>query len=215
MAYNSVSRATAQALASNSNQSFDLIENYIFLYHVGYNSQTGQHGQFIILPSYPDQITDTISANFSQESPLSRSAPIFSYQSSGPRTLQINLKFHREMMTQINYRASNVKVELGDDYVDTLVKQLQAVALPSYKTASRMVDPPMVALRFGNTVFIKGVVIGGVTVTYGLPILDDGKYAMVEIGFTVTETDPYDAESVSAAGSMRGLSSSLEKRLRG
>ena len=45
-------------------------------------------------------------------------------------------------MTQINYGVSNLSVELGDDYVDTIIKQLQAVALPSYKAASKMVNPP-------------------------------------------------------------------------
>ena len=135
------------------------------------------------------------------------------YKSSGPRTVQISLKFHREMMTQINYGVSNLNVELGDDYVDTLLKQLQAIAMPSYKQASKMVDPPQVAVRFGNDIFIKGVVIGGITVTYGLPILENNKYAVVDVSFQVTETDPYDAESVALQGSFRGLSNTLEKRL--
>jgi hypothetical protein len=34
-----------------------------------------------------------------------------------------------------------------------------------------MVNPPMVAVRFGNEIFIKGVVTGGVTVTSQLPLL--------------------------------------------
>lgn len=192
---------------------YNLIENYIYLYHVGYNDQTKQKGQFVVLPSYPESITDSLGSEFSSESPLSRSAPIFSYKSSGPRTVQVSLKFHREMMTQINYGISNLNVELGDDYVDTLIKQLQAVALPSYRQASKMVEPPQVAIRFGNDIFIKGVVIGGITLTYGLPILENNKYAIVDVTFQVTETDPYDAESVASLGSFRGLDRTLEKRL--
>ena len=127
--------------------------------------------------------------------------------------MQITLPFHRDMMTEINYGVSNLSVELGDDYVDTIIKSLQACALPSYKTASKMVDPPMVALRFGNEIFIKGIIKGSVTVTYKLPILDNNKYSQVEVSFNVTEVDPYDAETALEKGSFRGMSATFEKRL--
>ena len=116
-------------------------------------------------------------------------------------------------MTQINYGASNLTVELGDDYVDTIIKNLQACALPSYKTASKMIDPPMVAVRFGNEIFIKGIINGGVNVSYKLPLLDTNKYALVTVQFSITEIDPYDAETVAQSGSFRGLDRNLEKRL--
>lgn len=190
-----------------------MIENYLYIYHVGYNKNTGETGQFVVLPTYPESIQDSLASSFQSSTPLARSAPIFSYANSGPRSMQITLAFHRDMMTEINYGVSNLNVELGDDYVDTIIKLLQACALPSYKTASKMVDPPMVALRFGNEIFIKGIINSGVTVTYKLPILDNNKYSQVEIGFTVTETDPYDAETVAKVGSFRGMSNTLEKRL--
>lgn len=190
-----------------------MIENYLYMYHVGYNEQTGQKGQFVILPTYPETISDQLSSTFVDTSPLSRSAPIYSYSHSGPRSIAFTLVFHRDMMTQINYGVSTLKVELGDDYVDTIIKNLQACALPSYKTAIKMVDPPQVALRFGNEIFIKGIINGGVNITYKLPLLDNNKYALVEIQFTVTEIDPYDAESVIKSGSFRGLDKTLEKRL--
>lgn len=113
----------------------------------------------------------------------------------------------------VNQGRSNLNVELGDDYVDTIIKNLQACALPSYKAASKMVNPPAVAVRFGNEIFIKGIVQGGVTVTYKLPLLENNKYALVDIGFQVIETDPYDAESVAQNGSFRGLDKTIERRL--
>ena len=79
--------------------------------------------------------------------------------------------------------------------------------------AAKMVNPPSVAVRFGNEIFIKGIVNGGVTVTYKTPLLENNKYALVDISFTVTETDPYDAETVANLGSFRGLDSTIEKRL--
>lgn len=200
-------------LAKRNKQKMNMIDNYLYIYHIGYDPKTGQKGQFVVLPTYPETIQDSLTSTFTSSTPLSRSAPIFSYSRSGPRSMQITLAFHRDMMTEINYGVSNLSVALGDDYVDTIIKNLQACALPSYKAASKMIEPPMVALRFGNEIFIKGIIDGGVTVTYKLPILDNNKYSQVEIGFTVTEIDPYDAETVAEKGSFRGMSSTLEKRL--
>lgn len=67
----------------------ELIENYIYLYHTN---------QFILLPTYPEQISDSLGVNFNSTSLLARSAPIFSYSNSGPRSLRISLHLHRDMM---------------------------------------------------------------------------------------------------------------------
>lgn len=184
------------------NREFNMIDNYIYLYHVD---------QFIVIPTFPDSLQDRISVNFNKATPMSRSAPIYSYSDSGPRSIQVQLDLHRDMMTQINYGVSNAKVAVGDDYVDTLIKQIQAAALPAYGASKKMVDPPMVAVRFGNDVFIKGVVVDGVSVSYSLPILTGNKYAHVSVSFTVEEVDPYDATTVMAAGSFRGLDTTLER----
>ena len=179
-----------------------MIDNYVYLYHVD---------QFIVLPTFPESIADTLSVNFSKATPMSRSAPIYSYSDSGPRSLQVNLDLHRDMMYQINHQVSNATVAIGDDYVDTLIKQIQAVALPEYGASDKMVDPPMIAVRFGNDIFIKGVVTGAVSVTYQLPIIQGNKYAHVQVSFTVEEVDPYDARTVMQAGSFRGLDTTLER----
>lgn len=183
---------------------FKFIDNYIYLYHID---------KFIILPTWPESIQDSLSSTFAQSNPLARSAPIFSYTNSGPRTVQVSLSLHREMMSQINYGVSNINVEIDDDYVDTLVKQIQAIALPAYASPAKMVNPPLIAVRFGNEIFIKGVVQGGISITYSGPILDNNKYAQIQISFTVSEIDPYDAESISKYGSFRGLNKTLERTL--
>lgn len=183
---------------------FNMIDNYIYLYHTD---------TFIIIPSYPESFSDSLGVQFSPETPLMRSAPIFSYSSSGPRQIRVELKMHREMMYQINYGVSNANVNLNDDYVDTLIKEIQAAVLPTYSTANKMVDPPLVAIRFGNDIFCKGVITGDVSTTYDLPVLQNGKYAQVGFSFTMLEVDPYDANTVSKIGSFRGLDTSLERRL--
>jgi hypothetical protein len=191
----------------------DLITNYIYMYHVD---------KFLILPTYPENVQDHLSSNFGTTNPLARSAPIYSYVSSGPRTVQISLDLHRDMLYQVNMGANNLFTSesgldsLDVDYVDDLVKELQAIALPVYSAGEKMVNPPMVAVRLGDDIYIKGVVQGGISVTYGLPIIrigDENKYAKVSISFTVHEVDPYDAVTVMNVGSFRGIDRTLEKRL--
>ena len=114
-------------------------------------------------------------------------------------------------MDDVNIGASNIELEPGEDYVDTLIKCLQAIAVPKYNLSNKAVEVPTVAIRFGNEIFIKGIVNGGITVTYQKPILSNNKYSQVEVAFKVSETDPYDATSISKNGSFRGLTRAMKK----
>lgn len=186
-----------------------LIENYIYFYHLD---------KFCILPLYPEEVTDSIKTNFSETNSLARSAPVQTFSNSGPRTVAFSFDLHRDLMNDVNISSSNLLDNAnkvidfgGDDYIDTLVKYLQAAALPvyrNYSSGSKGVIPPMIAIRLGNEIFIKGVVQGGVNITYKKPILKIGnkdKYARMSISFTVVEVDPYDAEKVVKVGSFRGI----------
>lgn len=184
---------------------YAMIDNYIYLFH----TQT-----MIVVPAFADSVTDNLSCTYVQSTPLSRSAPIYSYQSSGPRTLRFEFNLHRDMMKEINYGISNVSdldMPDNDDYVNFMIKAIQAAALPSYEAATKAVNPPVVAVRLGGDIFIKGVVTGGVSVTYGYPILEGGHYANVRIGLDVAEIDPYQASDVIKEGSYRGLPKTLER----
>ena len=183
---------------------FRLIENYIYLYHTK---------TFVIIPTFNETVNDTMGVSFEASTPMSRSAPIYSYANSGPRSLQVGLQLHRDLFVQMNQNVSNAPVTPTDDYVDVLIKQLQAAAYPVYGGSQKLVDPPMVALRFGDEIFIKGIVNGSVSVTYGLPVLENNKYAIVGVGFTINEVDPYDANQVMINGSWRGFDSSLERNV--
>lgn len=187
---------------------FKMIDNYVYLHHLK---------EFVIIPTYPDSVTDTTNVQFAQNTPLLRSAPIYSYSLSGPRGVGFDFKLHREMMKEINYKRSNAKVTLTDDYIDILVKYLQTAAYPKYSAAEKMVDPPLVTVRLGDEIYIKGVVSGNVQTAYSGPLLVDEngneKYAIVEISFSVNEVDPYDADLVAMSGSFRGLDTTLERNL--
>lgn len=183
---------------------FRMIDNYVYMYHTG---------TLLALPTYADSITDVMSVNFVSSTPLARSSPIYSYATSGPRQLSFTFNLHRDMMQAINYGVSNLDTTINDDYVDYLINSLQACAVPEYSSTDKMVDPPMVAVRLGNDIFIKGVVLGNVSVTYELPILTTGKYASAKVSFVVAEVDPYSADTIQVAGSFRGLSTSLERNV--
>ena len=187
----------------NYSDPFLMIENYIYLHHVN---------KFIVLPSFVDSVTDSQPVTFQTSTPLSRSAPIYSYAHSGPRTIQATFDLHRDMMQDINKDISNIPVTVDNDYVDLFIKYIQAATLPSYEAASKMVNPPIVSMRLGNDIFIKGVISSQVGITYKYPILSNGRYANVSINLTISEIDPYDAKSVLTTGSFRYVSTDLERQ---
>lgn len=184
---------------------FRQIENYIYISHLG------DDGKYFIIPTSPDTIQDSMTSTFASENPLSRSAPIFTYSYSGPRTVTINLQLHRDMMDDANVGISNVNIEDGEDYIDTLIKSIQAISVPKYNVTNKAVEPPIIAIRFGNEIFIRGIVNGSISVSYSKPILNNGKYALINIGFTIYEIDPYDSAAIEANGSFRGLTKGLRK----
>lgn len=190
-------------MAYSSTASAPIVDNYIYLFHTD---------EWVLLPQYPEQVNDTMTSRFSQTNAMSRTAPVFSYSYSGPRQVQISLSLHRDMLNEVNVDASNMRVDRssGMDLTETLIKRLQAIALPRYDAANKEVVPPMVAVRLGNEVFVKGVVDGSVSVTYIKPIMEDGRYAQVQVSFTVSEVEPFDAESVSQLGSFRGITKTFK-----
>ena len=192
-----------------------------------YISHLDEAYQYWMLPGYPEKVTDQMQSSFQESSALGRSAPVFTFSHSGPRSIQINLSFHRDMFEEINrfqypkgskYFGSG-KVgndlteadysEAAEDMAEKFIHAIQAIAIPKYNLSNKAIEPPLVAIRLGKEVFIKGIVSGGVSVTYGKPILSNEKYAIVDISFTVSEVDPYDSSTVFKNGSFRGLTATL------
>ena len=177
-----------------------------------YISHLDEDHQYWMLPGYPDSVTDQMSSNFSDSTALGRSAPVYTFSNSGPRSVNISLKFHRDMFEDINKSIHPDKLDdLDEDMAESFIHAIQAIAVPKYNLSNKAVEPQLVALRLGREIFIKGIVSGGVSVTYGKPILINEKYAEITISFTVSEVDPYDATTVFKNGSFRGLTASLRK----
>lgn len=187
-------------MAKNDLFSKILPDCYIYISHLDEGAQYWQ------LPCYPDEVTDQMNSNFQETSALGRSAPVFTFSSSGPRSVQISLNFHRDMMEEV---PSNVKPKDGEDKAEAFIHALQAIAVPKYNLSNKAIEPPLIAIRLGREIFIKGIVSGGVQVTYGKPILVNEKYATMKVSFTVSEVDPYDSTTVYQNGSFRGMTATL------
>lgn len=185
-----------------------LPDNYLYISHLDENFQ------FWKLPCNPETISDSMGSTFSETSALGRSAPVFTYSKSGPRTVQVSLHLHRDMMDAVNIGVSNADLKYGEDYVDNLIKALQAIVVPKYNLSNKAVEPPLVALRLSNEVFIKGIVNNSIGLEYKLPLIPTAtgsKYAQVTLSLTITEVDPYDASTVFKNGSFRGVVKTLKK----
>lgn len=192
-------------MARNNKYSTVLEDNYIYISHLDENFQ------FWKLPTWPDSVADTMTSTFQATNALGRTAPVYTFSNAGPRTVQIEIPLHRDIMDEINVGISNVFLGDGEDYVDNLIKALQSIAVPKYNLQNKAVEPPMVALRLGNEIFIKGVVTSGIALTYSKPILSNGKYAQVKLSLQIAEVDPYDATSIFKNGGFRGVVQSLKK----
>ncbi len=154
-------------------------DNYIIFYHTG---------KSYVIPVDPETIMDSMSASFASSTPLSRSAPIYSYQNSGPRSVQFSFTLHRDLCKEFNPGS--------EDMVDELIDNLEGMVLPDYESANKVVNPPIVGVKIRDEIWIKGVVSGSVSKSFQVPILKYGdkyKYALVTLSFSVTEIKPYSA----------------------
>lgn len=182
---------------TNANPNRELDDCYLYISHLDENVQ------FWKLPVWPDELSDTMSSTFQSTNVLGRTAPVYTFSNAGPRTVQINIPLHRDIMEQINLDWCNAELHEGEDYVDALIRALRAIALPKYNVENKLIEPPMLAARIGNDIFIKGVLQDSIGISYGKPILANGKYATVDVSITIAEVDPYDATQVYNEGGFR------------
>lgn len=177
---------------------------YLYISHL----DLPEEAKYWQLPGYPDEVTDNMPSEFAASTALGRSAPVYTFSNAGPRSIQISLNFHRDMFEEM---PTNVTPRDGEDKAESFIHALQAIAVPKYNLSNKAIEPPLVAVRLGREVFIKGVVTSGINVTFGKPILVNEKYATMKISFTISEVDPYDASTVFQNGSFRGLTATMRQ----
>ena len=167
-------------------------DNYIIFHHTG---------KSFIIPVDPDSVADSMNASFAQNHPLSRSAPIYSYQNSGPRNVQVSFTLHRDLCKEFNPNS--------EDAVEELVNNLEGMVLPDYNSASKVVNPPIVSLKIRDEIFITAIV-QNVGKSFNLPLLNyngNYKYAIVNLNFSVAEIQPYSASILPSVKGGRRLGS--------
>ena len=94
-----------------------------------YISHLDEEFKYWQLPGYPEEVTDQMSSSFAENTALGRSAPVYTFSNAGPRTIQINLNFHRDMFEEM---PSNVTPRDGEDKAESFIHALQAIAVPKY-----------------------------------------------------------------------------------
>lgn len=177
---------------------------YLYISHL----DLPEEAKYWQLPGYPDEVTDNMPSEFATSTALGRSAPVYTFSNAGPRSIQLSLNFHRDMFEDM---PTNVTPRDGEDKAESFIHALQAIAVPKYNLSNKAIEPPLVAVRLGREVFIKGVVTSGINVTFGKPILVNEKYATMKISFTISEVDPYDASTIFQNGSFRGLTATMRQ----
>lgn len=177
-----------------------LIQNYIYFHHLS---------EAVLLPLYPEQVFDTMTASFSSTNILGRSAPIYTYSTSGPRTVSFNLEVHRDMLNDVNLTNMTFlgkKID-PEETINELINTLEASVLPKYVDATKAVNPPIVSVRLGKDIYIKGVCTN-CTHTFKGPIRQE-HYLQCDLSLSIMEYDAYDAQLVKTLGKYRGVQDSL------
>lgn len=140
-------------------------ECFLRVQHNGW-SRKDEKGRDIIfpLPCYPDQISESQSASWSQSSPLGRSSPISTYTGTGYRTFGLNFRLHREMCNG------------NEAYIDEVLVELRRTVFPYY--IEKGLQPPVTTFQFGQF-RCKGYV-ESVSFSWMKPIID-GYYQCCDV----------------------------------
>lgn len=131
----------------------------------------------------PITVSESVPVSWSSPATiLGRSVPILGYDSTGPRSLAIDL----ELYAGEYYRPGIVNTD--NDPVGTLHKDLdflKSLEYPDY-SASTIEPPPIVLLSIGETLKIRGV-ISNLSISHNKPYDNRNRSMYVSVSFTCTQ----------------------------
>ena len=116
------------------------------------------------IPCYPESISESQQATWSDVAPLGRTSPLSAYTGTGYRGFSISLKLHREMVMG------------NEDYIESLLVAMRQCVYPQY-TQSGLI-PPTVTIMFGE--FKAKGFVRSVNFNWQKPIID-GKYQVCDV----------------------------------
>lgn len=152
-----------------------------------YSSLTDESVDF---PVYPEEYEDGYTANYeTMPDMLYQYEPWYTYKSSGPRTINLTFKMHRDMWTG----------DHRDGKCNSLIRFCQANCFPAYNGAS--VNTPIVALYIAGKPYIRGILTEEKH-TYSGPLGLDKFPLAVDLTLTFTEISvtPLNFETVRKKG---------------
>lgn len=122
----------------------------------------------IITFEMPQELADSMSSEFDQQTVRGRSLPVQGYSSSGPRTISLNLPIYADTCYE--------------DF-DTTIRKFQALSYPSYESFTQ---PPTCYVKIGNLINDTFVILS-VNVNFMTPFRD-GKYTQAEVSLELNWT---------------------------
>ena len=93
------------------------------------------------MPCFPENITDGVTANYNDETPVGRSEPYLVYQSTGSRDIPFKFTMHREMTE-------------NEADIENIVKYIESAVYPNYSGGVAAVKT---SVEIGNQIYISGV----------------------------------------------------------
>lgn len=147
----------------------------------------GTAGPAWSLPVYPQEFSDSNSANFSSQSVLGRSVDYQIYQGSS-RSVSFTLNFHNELCEDY-------------DYIHELVSYIESACYPGYN--SGIVQAPEICFTIGRQFKIRGV-LESCSAVWRSPIIDN-KLVNCDLSVSIKETTgPYSSHQIRSSGGKRG-----------
>lgn len=131
------------------------------------------YDRIFLLPCYPDAITESQGATWSNNTPLGRSSPLSAYAGTNYRSISLNFKLHREMCND-------------ESYIDMILVEIRRAVFPWY--VSQGLIPPVATFQFGQY-RCKGYV-DNVTYNWQKPIVD-GMYQVCDVGVSFIDVPEY------------------------
>ena len=161
----------------------------IVKYGSGAFGKANKYEYLIEMPLYPDEVTESISANWQKQTVLGRSAALSAYANTDLKTVNFSLDLHRDLLTgsfthtedSLKAAGGSLKKQAAGDQVQTakgpfatrswytnMNKMLQISCYPQY-TQNGLI-PPTTYFIFGQMI-LKGYVTSYST-TWKKPILN-------------------------------------------
>lgn len=135
-------------------------------------------GNMIQFPVYPEELSDSVRANYTQMPELLyQYEPWQVYNSSGPRQNSYSFNFHRDMWSG----------DHRDGKANELIRECMANCYPMYKGSA--VYSSIVTLYVSGHALISGVMTDA-SVSWDGPLGLDGWYLHCKLDITITEVSP-------------------------